>query len=135
PTPLTTLNIIDHNGQPFEDDALLVAPMHAADPDALASSLVHSLTHAWFNSSHVWLDEGVPQFMSLRWIEQSEGRDAALQQLQQQVNTLALAEPALPENADPAQAGQSLVRASDEVYYRTKAAAVLWMIRSIVGNE
>jgi hypothetical protein len=135
PTPLTTLNIIDHNGQPFEDDALLVAPMRAADPDALAPSLVHSLTHAWFHSSHIWLNEGVPQFMSLLWIEQSEGRDAALQQLQQQVNTLALAEPALTENADPAQAGQSLIQASDEVYYRTKAAAVLWMLRSIVGND
>ncbi len=135
PTPLSTLNIIDHDGQPFEDDALLVAPMRATDPDALASSLVHSLTHAWFSSSHVWLDEGVPQFMSLLWIEHSQGREIALQQLQQQVNTLALAEPALSQNADPTQEGQSLVRASDEVYYRTKAASVLWMLRSIVGND
>ena len=135
PTPLTTLNIIDHNGQPFEDDSLLVAPMRAIDPDALASSLLHSLTHAWFRSSHVWLDEGVPQFMSLLWVEHSQGRDAALQQLQQQVNTLALAEPVLSQNADLTLEGQSLIRASDEIYYRTKAAAVLWMLRSIVGND
>ncbi|MEO8736739.1 MAG: M1 family aminopeptidase, partial [Edaphobacter sp.] len=133
--PLTTLNIIDHKGQPFEDDALLVAPMRATDAAALASTLVHSLTHAWFSSSHEWLDEGVPQFMSLLWIEQNQGRDAALQQLQQQVNTLALAEPALSQSADPAaQEGQSLIQASDEVYYRTKSAAVLWMLRSIVGD-
>jgi hypothetical protein len=135
PAPLTTLNIIDHNGQPFEDDALLVAPMRAIDPDALASSLLHSLTHAWFHSSHVWLDEGVPQFMSLLWIEHTQGRDAALQQLQQQTNTLALAEPALSQNADLTLEGQSLIHASDEIYYRTKAAAVLWMLRSIVGND
>ncbi|MEO6911919.1 MAG: M1 family aminopeptidase [Edaphobacter sp.] len=133
--PLTTLNIIDHNGQPFEDDALLVTPMRAIDPNALAPTLVHALTHAWFRSSHVWLDEGVPQFLSLLWVEHSQGRDVALQQLQQQTNLLALAEPALPSNADPAQAGQSLIRASDEVYYRAKAAAVLWMLRSIVGND
>jgi peptidase M1-like protein len=135
PTPLTTLNIIDHNGQPFEDDALLVAPMRAIDADTLAPSLVHSLTHAWFHSSHVWLEEGVPQFMSLLWIEHTQGRDAALKQLQQQTNTLALAEPALSQNADLTLEGQSLVRASDEIYYRTKAAAVLWMLRSIVGND
>lgn len=135
PAPLTTLNIIDHNGQPFEDDALLVAPMRAIDPDALAPSLVHSLTHAWFHSSHVWLDEGLPQFMSLLWIEHTQGRDAALQQLQQQTNTLALAEPALSQNADLTLEGQSLIHASDEIYYRTKAAAVLWMLRSIVGND
>jgi hypothetical protein len=133
--PLTVLNIIDQNGQPFEDDALLVTQMHAIEPAVLAQPLVHSLSHAWFSSSHVWLDEGVPQFMSLLWVEQSEGREAALNQLQQQVNTLSLAEPAMPQNADSTQSGQSLIEARDEVYYRTKAAAVLWMLRSIVGEE
>jgi len=130
--PLTMLNIIDNAGQPFEDDALLVAPVRAATPDALAPSLIHSLSHAWFRSSHEWLDEGVPEFMSLLWLEQSQGRDAALHQLQEKVNALALAEPALKD--DSAEEGQSLVRATDEVYYRTKAAAVLWMLRSLVGD-
>jgi aminopeptidase N len=109
--------------------------MRAGDPDTLASSLIHSLTHIWFRSSHVWLDEGVPQFMSLLWVENSQGRDAALQLLQQQVNLLALAEPAFSQNADLTLEGQSLIHATDEVYYRTKAEAVLWMLRSIVGND
>lgn len=135
PVPLRTLDIVDHKGQPFEDDTLLVAPMRAAEADALAPSLVHSLTHAWFRSSHAWLDEGVPQFMSLLWLGHSQGRDAALQQLQQQVNLLALAEPAIAQNAESAPAGESLIQASDEIYYRTKAAAVLWMLRSIVDDD
>ncbi len=133
--PLTTLEIIDQAGQPFEDDALLVTPMKASDANALAPTLLHSLTHAWFRSSHVWLDEGVPQFMSLLWVEQTQGREAALQQLQQQVNTLSLAEPAVDPNGEQAHAGQSLIEARDEVYYRTKAAAVLWMLRSIAGED
>lgn len=133
--PLTPLHLIDHNGQPFEDDALLVAPMHAVDADTLAPALAHSLAHAWFRSSHVWLDEGVPQFLSLLWLEHTKGREAALLQLQQQVNTLALAEPAPPAGAGVDQKGQSLIEASDEIYYRTKAAAVLWMLRSVVGND
>ena len=133
--PLTTLDIIDQDGQPFEDDALLVTRMRASEPSVLAPSLLHSLTHAWFRSSHVWLDEGVPQFLSLLWIAQSQGREAALQQLQEQVNTLSLAEPALTQNADPALVGQSLIEARDDVYYRAKAAAVLWMLRSIVGDD
>jgi hypothetical protein len=133
--PLTALNIIDHDGQPFEDDALLVTPMRATDPSLLASALMHSLTHAWFSSSHEWLDEGVPQFMSLLWVEQSEGRDAALHQLQEKVNALALAEPAPSQTASATQQGQSLIEATDEVYYRTKASAVLWMLRSIVGDD
>jgi hypothetical protein len=52
--------------------------------------------------------------------------------LQQQVNTLSLAEPASLQNDV---AGQSLIGAHDEVYYRTKATAVLWMLRSLVGDD
>jgi hypothetical protein len=133
-SPLTTLSILDQDGQPFEDDALLVARLRASSPDTLAPSLVHSLTHAWFASSHVWLDEGVPQFMSLLWIERTQGRDAALQELEKQVNTLALAEPALKPDS-PTTQGQSLIDATDEVYYRTKSAAVLWMLRDLAGDD
>jgi hypothetical protein len=132
--PLGMLTILDHAGQPFEDDAMLVAPIRASTPEELELPLAHSLSHAWFGSSHVWLDEGVAQFMSLLWIEQAQGREVAVQRLGQEANTLALAEPALTANAVPGGDGQSLIRASDEIYYRTKAAAVLWMLRSIVGD-
>ena len=65
----------------FEDDSLLVVPMRAAAPEVLTPSLVHSLSHAWFSSSHIWLDEGTAQFLSLLWIEQSQGREVAVKQL------------------------------------------------------
>ena len=144
--PLKMLNVLDHEGQPFEDDALLVVPMRAAAPDELAPSLVHSLSHAWFGSSHVWLDEGMAQFLSLLWIEQSQGREVAIKHLQEGTNALALVEPAPvattaatsivgganDQHVDPR---QSLILASDDVYYRTKAAAVLWMLRSLVGDD
>jgi hypothetical protein len=133
--PLNILTILDHDGQPFEDDALLVAPMRASAPDVLAPPLVHSLSHAWFGSSHVWLDEGVAEFMSMLWIEQAQGREIAVGRLQDEAKTLALAEPAVAKSAGAADEGQSLIRASDEVYYRTKAAAVLWMLRSLVGDD
>jgi hypothetical protein len=138
--PLNVLNILDHAGQPFEDDSLLVVPMRSEAPEVLAPSLVHSLSHAWFSSSHVWLDEGTAQFLSLLWIEQSQGREAAAKQLQQEANTLALVEPgpvaiSVAASAADRPVGQSLILAHDEVYYRTKAAAVLWMLRSLVGDD
>ncbi|HMF53682.1 MAG TPA: hypothetical protein VK593_04990, partial [Edaphobacter sp.] len=34
----------------------------------------------------------------------------------------------------PGQPGQSLISAHDEVYYRAKSAAVLWLLRSITGD-
>jgi len=142
PAPLTQLTILDHAGQPFEDGAFLVLPMRASKAAALAPSLAHTLAHAWFHSSRPWLDEGVAQFMSLLWTEQSEGREAVIQSLEQGANTLALAEPEIQRDRDSVQVGQSLAPrvadqagASDEVYLRTKAAAVLWMLRSIAGDD
>jgi hypothetical protein len=133
--PLSVLTILDHDGQPFEDDALLIAPMRASAPDVLAPALVHSLAHAWFRSSHVWLNEGVAQFMGLLWMEQSLGREAAVAHLQEEAKALALIEPPPARSANATEAGQTLIEASDEVYYRTKAAAVLEMLRSIAGDD
>ena len=131
--PLSVLTVLDHDGQPFEDDALLVAPMRASSPDVLTQPLAHSLSHAWFRSSHVWLDEGVAQFMSLQWMAQTQGREVAVDRMQQEAKSLALAEPAVARGAEDG--GQSLIQASDEIYYRTKAAAVLWMLQSLVGED
>lgn len=161
--PQTPLTILGHPGQPFEDDAFLVYPMRAADPDTLAPALVHSLTHAWIHSSQPWIDEGLPQFLSLLWLERTKGREAALAQLEDAAPSLALAEPELPADAaglapnstntpppsssssssdeagGPAPsvspAGANLLAPTSEVFYRTKAAAVWWMLRSIVGDD
>jgi hypothetical protein len=167
PRPLTALNILDHPGQPFEDDALLVRPIRAVDPAALAPSLAHSLTHAWIRSSRPWIDEGLAQFASLLWIERSKGRAAALADLEDAYRTLAFAEaevsapapadatpipPPSPNGtvsqsssssnpghaASPTAAdnpGRSLIAATSDVFYRTKAAAVFWMLRGIVGDD
>jgi hypothetical protein len=133
-TPQRTLTILDHAGQPFEDDALLVAPMAALDSKAIATALAHSLTHAWFASPHIWLDEGMPQFMGWLWTERTQGREAAMQQIAQQTATLAFAEPVAGKDSAATPGGQSLLLATDEIYYRTKAAAVLWMLRSVAGE-
>ncbi len=141
--PLAPLDVIDHDvtgsqAQPFEDGTLLVTPLRGAEPAALAPVLVHTLAHSWFASSHAWLDEGVAQFMSLLWVETNDGRQAGLDRLQAAASTLALAEPdfAAPDKTGTsAPRGQSLIDASSDVYYRTKAAAVLWMLRSISSDE
>ena len=137
PRPLSPLYLIDHPGQPFEDDALLVRPMRAAEPATLAPALAHSLTHVWIQSSHPWIDEGLAQFLSLLWTERASGRAAALTQLQDAARPLAIAEPEDPDSASATggPAGASLAAATGDLFYRTKAAAVWWMLRSIVGDQ
>jgi hypothetical protein len=130
----------------------------------LAPSLAHSLTHAWIHSSHAWIDEGLAEFMGLLWTERSTNRAAALAALEEATRPLALAEPEVPagspapdipnssssatessssdssdSSTGPAPsvspAGASLAAATGEIFYRTKAAAVWWMLRGIVGDE
>jgi hypothetical protein len=135
--PLEALSVIDHAGQPFEDGAFLVTPMHGGEAASLAPMLAHTLAHGWFRSNEVWLDEGVAQLMSLLWVERNDGRDAATERLEAAANALALVEPEVKGDAASVQnpAGQSLIEARSEVYYRTKAAAVLWMLRSVAGED
>jgi hypothetical protein len=163
PRPLTPLTILDHPGQPFEEDALLVRPMRAVDPATLVPSLVHSLTHAWIHSNHAWIDEGLAQFTSLLWVERTTGRPTALAQLEEGARSLALFEPANPTSsgstssssspesssssnppeettvptasASISPAGSSLADATGEIFYRTKAAAVWWMLRTLLGDD
>jgi hypothetical protein len=147
--PLRTMNIVDHAGQPFEDRTLLVASMAGVDSDGIDEVLAHSLSHAWFGSPQVWLDEGVAQFMGWLWMERTQGRAFTILQIRQQATALAFVEPSGKDAAEQdqkgqdqkgldrkgeAQKGQSLLEARDEVYYRTKAASVLWMLRSVVGD-
>ena len=157
-SPLTLLDLPDPGDVPFETGALLAAPLR--EPHSKANSLngvlVHSLTHAWLalpnspaspaspnspaapNSSlsptspppPAWLNEGVATFMGTLWMEKQHGRDFVLGALEADRAALALAEPASPGQSP----GQPLASAISPVYYRTKAAYVLWMLRDLAGD-
>jgi hypothetical protein len=145
-SPLTLLDLPDPEDTPFETGAMLAAPLlesgPKANPGALNGVLVHALTHAWLASPTspilptspqpppAWLNEGVAQFISTLWIEKQQGRDAALRSLEADRAALALVEPASPGQSP----GQPLASATSPVYYRTKAAYVLWMLRDLAGD-
>jgi hypothetical protein len=139
------------------------SPCAPSTPQPWPLRFAHSLTHLWIHSSHPWIDEGLAQFVGLLWTERTSGRAAALAQLQDATRSLALIEPETPVDSagcpihdssivmggvEPgtspvcaaapqpsAIAGDSLADATGEVFYRTKAAAVWWMLRSIVGDD
>ncbi len=130
-TPLTVVGLNDPGDTPAEEKAVFFTGIKASsDPKAVQDTMAHSLAHAYFSSPRVWLDEGVPQFLGSLWIEQTEGRQAALDALGAARGALALAEPGTPGEAG----GQSLIHASDTVYYRVKAAYVLWMLRDLTSD-
>jgi len=145
-TPLSALTVLDHSGQPFEDGPLLVGPIAVLGTASAKQGLVHSMTHAWLQTGQPWMDEGLAQFMALVWTEREKGREVAIAQLDDLMQPVAIAEPAIePAGAKEQGApggelvgqvvGQPLIAATSELYYRRKAAAVWWMLRGIVGDE
>ena len=153
PHPLTALAVLDHRGEPFEDGPVLVAPVPSLAATTSTPALVHSLTHAWVQTGQPWFDEGLAQFMGLLWTEQQQGREAAVAQLGELLRPVALAEPAFTSADPPPAAGPSaqglasgtlastdhmarpLTSATDDLFYRRKAAAVWWMLRAITGDQ
>lgn len=127
---LTLLDLPDRDDASFETGALLVTSLHDAPPAQLDDAMAHALTHAWMQSPRAWLSEGVAHFMGTLWIEKQEGRDKALSALESGRGALTLIEPSSPGQGP----GQPLALASAPVYYRTKAAYVLWMLRDIAGD-
>ncbi len=131
PTQLTLLDLPDPDDNPWESGPLLAIPLHNAPPDQIAPVLAHALTHAWMARTPFWLDEGTANFMGTLWDDHQHRRDLALSTLEEGRPALALQEPPSPGEG----AGQPLVSAISPVYFRTKAAYVLWMLRDIVGDD
>jgi len=139
-SPLVLLDLPDPQDAPFEAGSLLAAPLCEPDakapPEALNGILVHALTHAWMTAPNLppppaWLNEGLATFMGSLWVERQHGREAALSTLEVNRGALALAEPESPGQSS----GQPLALAISPVYYRTKAAYVLWMLRDLAGDQ
>ena len=113
-----------------EGEAVLLS-LIAAEPGEIAPLLSRELAHAAFQSPRVWLEEGVPALLGNLFVEQAQGRAAALEQLAAARGALALIEPESPGVGE----GQSLIEASAPIYYRAKSLYVLSMLRDVAGDQ
>jgi hypothetical protein len=113
---------------PYESGATLFTPFTQSNPAEVQSALMHTVEHAAFYSFRPWIYEGVAHLTQLTLMEQRKGRAAALAYLEERRGSLAIAEAGGARN-------QSLVTASDEVFYRTKAMFVWWMLRDMLGDD
>jgi hypothetical protein len=130
-SPLTIIDLPEQNDLTWQQGSLLVAGITNQPPESYAPLVGDALAHATFQSPRQWLNEGVPSFIETLWVEHNSDRTHALEQLESQRSALALAEPATPGDSP----GEDLLHATDPVYFRTKAAYVLWMLRDIAGEK
>ena len=132
---LTLLDLPDPDDAPFATGALLATSLAQQAAGPIDDMLVHALAQAYTctatHSAPAWLSEGVAFFMNTLWVERRQGREKALDMLGVDRPSLALAEPSSPGESS----GQPLALATAPVYYRTKAAYVLWMLRDLAGDK
>jgi hypothetical protein len=129
--PLAVVDLPVEGAQPSEEGDAVLVSLVSAEPQQIAPLLSRELPHARFKSPRVWLSEGVSALMGNLYVEQTQGRDAALERLAAARGALALVEPSSPGEGS----GQSLIDATDAIYYRSKALYVLWMLRDLAGDK
>jgi len=138
--PVQIVELPDRNMSPFEAGNVFFTPLVNGDEKDIRVILAHQLAHASFQSPRPWMDEGLAHFAQALEREQQDGRKAALAYMDEWLPLLQEAEkeflpPASGKMPDQLPRGQPLVAATDEVFFRTKAMFVWWMLRDMVGDE
>jgi hypothetical protein len=125
---------------PFDSGSIFFSPL-GVGREAMEVTVAHALAHAAVHSDRPWISEGLAYFAQALVIERQQGRRQALAFLQLSQPALAAAEAqavgkpgangADTSAADP----QPLIRTGDELYFRSKAMFVWWMLRDMLGDE
>jgi hypothetical protein len=120
------VDLADGDAAPYETASVLAVPLTRNDTKMAQELMAHQLAHAAINSPRLWIYEGIAHLAQALALEQQTGRDTAQ-------NYLALHRAAVM--AAEKESGQTLSDATDEVFYRSKAALVWWMLRDLAGEE
>ncbi|HVP50910.1 MAG TPA: hypothetical protein VMT05_02295 [Terriglobales bacterium] len=138
--PVRIVELPDKDMYPYEGGGVLFTPLVSGEEKDIQVVLAHQLAHASFQSPRLWMDEGLAHFAQALVRQQQEGRKAALAYMDERLAPLQEAEmeflPPAPGTASASPpTGQPLVSATDEVFFRTKAMFVWWMLRDMVGDD
>ncbi len=133
------IELNDEAASAFDSGPSLFMPLRvpataqgALDRKTLELALVHQLVHSCFYSPRPWINEGLAYFGQALYKEQQDGRAAALAYMKASLPPLVEVEKlAMSPGGTP----QPLPRAFDDIYYRTKAMYVWWMLRDMLGDE
>jgi len=128
--------LFDPGASPYESGALLLTPLNDTDPKLLQIAMVHELTHAAFSSPRPWIHEGLAHFLQGAYREHQESRQAALDFMGLHRTAIVEAEKAVTsERKEETTKEESLISATIDEFYRSKAAYVWWMLRDLLGPE
>ncbi len=128
--PIHFVDLPEPSDSSFDGDGLFLTPLKTVDRKSLELTVAYQLAHQTLWSPRGWIDEGAAHFAQALMRERQDGRAAAIAFMAQRLPPLALVDSGAPETAR----SNSLVNTTSEVFYRTKAMYVWWMLREIVGQ-
>ncbi|MGA7905958.1 MAG: hypothetical protein WCA16_01030 [Candidatus Sulfotelmatobacter sp.] len=129
-----TADLPDPNAAPFESGPLLLTPLASIDPKVAGMMAAHQLTHASFSSPRPWIDEGLAHFAQALYLEREKGRQAALDYMGLHRSAFSDREKRTTPPRSEDEVDRSLVNATSEELYRSKAMYAWWMLRDMVGD-
>ena len=136
------VELTDPNANPWQNGSVLFTPLREAQTATLQLLLLPTQVAARFHSPRAWMRDGLERFLQVMAVENSSGRRAALEFLDQYREPLAQAEDlahpkaaAATKASDSNAADNTLLNTNDELYLRGKGGFVFSMLRDMVGNE
>jgi hypothetical protein len=147
------VELTDPRALPYESGSWYFTPLRrlasSEEKEAAQVAIARAVAHASFDSPRPWIREGLASFAQALVREAQAGRGAALAYLGHFRSAIAEAErqshaaPPQPgagqafsdPAAPPAIGPQPLISTADEIFYRSKAAYVWWMLRDQLGDR
>jgi hypothetical protein len=129
--PVSLIELPETQDSTFNADTVLLAPLKPIDRKSLELTIAYMLAHQSLWSPRAWIYEGAAHLAQVLMRERQDRRGAAIAFMAERLPTLALVDTGAPERAK----SNSLVNTTSEVFYRTKAMYVWWMLRELVGER
>ena len=124
------IELPDGKAASFETGSVLLTPFSGNENSYLLSAIA-VLAHATLHSPRAWIRDGFARFAEVAFIQEKEGREAAVEYLRSHRQALLEDEKSVPANEQPA---HSLINSGDDFYIQTKSMNIWWMLRDIVGE-
>lgn len=129
--PASLIELPESDDATYDADTVLLTPLKTIDRKSLEVTLAYMFAHQSLWSPRAWIYEGVAHLAQVLMRERQDGRAAAIAYMGQRLSPLTLSDTGAADTAR----SNSLVNTTSEVFYRTKAMYVWWMLREIVGER
>jgi hypothetical protein len=129
----TGINILDNpnsEAEPFSSTRLLIMPLDSSAADETTFTLIYALVHGGFRWHRPWVQEGLAHYAQAEYLEQKNGRQAALDYLN--AHEAELVESEKTNSAAPHPDDNSLLNGIDNIQFQSKAMRVWWMLQDML---